>query len=330
MKGIVSLFLAAGLTTSAWAGLVDRYSFNSDANDSVGTRHGVLKGTAAVAGGKLTLDGGGWAELPGGLVKSWTSATMEAWFTFQNHGGYVRLFDFGDTNAKGQGARVWYFSPMCPKAGRTVFSNTDPGLTREETINARVLPENTVLHVVVVYDGAAQKARLYVDDQLIGERTMTVKLSEIGTQHLYLGKSSYNSDPLLKGTIDELRVYDNAMTDLQQRLNQLLGPDKVQECVLTDVSPAPDANAVPLPATLQWTVDKAVTVDHYEVTYGTDRQAVSLAAEKAPAQASTRNTQLRPSQLTPGATCYWRVDTLDSQGKRYVGPVLSFTCAGGQ
>jgi hypothetical protein len=330
MRRVISLILAAGLTTSACAGIVDRYSFNSDANDATGTRHGVLKGTAAAAEGKLKLDGAGWVELPGGLVASWTSATMEVWFTYQNHGGYVRVFDFGDTNAKGQGAHVWYFSPMCPKAARTVFSNTDPGYTREETIDAKVLPENTVFHVVVVYDGAAKKARLYIDDRLIGERTMTVKLSEVGTQHLYLGKSSYNSDPLLKGTIDEFRVYNDAMTDLQRRLNHLLGPDKVQDCVLTSVSPAPDANEVPIPAVLKWTVDKAVTVDHYEVASGTDRQALGLAATKTPSVVSTKETQLTLSQLKAGATCYWRVDTVDSQGRRYLGPVVSFTCAGGK
>jgi hypothetical protein len=329
MKGILSLILAAGLTTSAWAGLVDRYSFNSDANDSVGTRHGTLKGTATVAAGKLTLDGAGWAELPGGLLTSWTSATMETWFTFQNHGGYVRVFDFGDTNAKGQGAHVWYFSPMCPKAARTVFSNTDPGLTHEETINAKALAENTLLHVVVVYDGEAKKARLTIDDRLIGERAMTVKLSEIGTQHLYLGKSSYNSDPLLKGSIDEFRVYDHAMTDLQQRLNGLLGPDKMQDCALTSVSPAPEANDVALPATLKWTVDKAVTVDHFEVVSGADRQAVDLATQ-SPSMVSTKELQLAMPSLKAGAVCYWRVDTVDSQGKRHVGPALSFTCKGGR
>lgn len=327
MKRVIPLMVVAGLATTSFAGLVSRYSFTADANDSKGPRHAQLKGTAAVVDGRLRLDGSGWAELPGGLVTPLASATIEAWFTYQDNGSYVRVFDFGNTNAKGLGAHCWYFSPQCPKAARTVFSNTDPGYTYEETIDFTTLPENTVVHVVVVYDGLARKARLYLDDRLIGERAMTVKLADIGTQHLYLGKSSYNNDKLLRGTIDEFRVYDDAMTDLQRRLNHQLGPDKVQDCVLAGMSPTPDANQVSVTPVLGWTVDKTITVDHYEVALGTDAQALSPVAKTNPLFASTKDPRLMPAPLTSGATYYWRVDTMDAASHRHLGPVVAFTTA---
>ncbi len=329
MKRMLPLVLVAGLVTSAHAGLISRCSFTGDANDTVGSRRGVLKGTSAVAGGRLNLDGSGWVEMPGGIVTPLASATVEAWFTYQNNGSYVRVFDFGDTDAKGLGARCWYFSPQCPKAARTVFSNTDPGYSYEETIDSGPLAENTVFHVIVAYDGPAKKAQLYLNDRLIGQRDMTIRLSEIGTQHLYLGKSSYNSDKLLKGTIDEFRIYDSAMTDLQRRLNHQLGPEKVQECVLANVTPPPDTNAISTTAVLAWTVDKSVQVDHFEVASGPDGEAIGLAARPSPAFVSTKETQLTP-RLGPGTTFYWRVDTVDTQGHRYQGPVLGFRCAGGK
>ena len=328
MKCMIPLMVVAGLSTSSFAGLVSRYSFTADANDSMGPRHAQLKGTAAVTDGKLRLDGAGWAELPGGLVTPLASATVEAWFTYQRNGSYVRVFDFGNTNAKGQGAFCWYFSPDCPAGSRTVFSNTDPGFTYEETIDHTRLPENVPTHVVVVYDGPAKKARLYLDDRLIGERNMTVKLAEIGTQHLYLGKSSYNSDKLLRASIDEFRVYDDAMTDLQRRLNGQLGPDKVQDCVLASVSPAPDANQVSATPVLSWTVNKTIAVDHYEVASGTDAQALSPTAKTSPSFVSTKDTHLTLARLASGATCCWRVDTIDTGSHRHVGPVVAFTCEG--
>jgi hypothetical protein len=323
MKQLIALVVAC-LSTSACAGLISRYSFTGDAEDSRSHRRAELKGTAVVADGKLSLDGAGWAELPGGLVTPLTSATVEAWFTYQNNGSYVRVFDFGNTNAKGLGARCWYFSPQCPKAARTVFSNTDPGYTYEETIDFTTLPENTAIHVVVVYYDPPRKARLYLNDRLIGERDMTIKLADIGAEHLYLGKSSYNSDKLLKGTIDEFRVYNDPMTDLQRRLNHQLGPDRYQDCTLGSMSPAPDANQVSTTCVLKWGTNRKRVVDHYEVALGTDAQALSPAAKTPPVFTSTKEPLLTPSPLAGGTTYYWRVDAIiDNQ--RHVGPVVSFT-----
>lgn len=225
MKTGITLVLGLIVATTASAELVARYSFTQDLKDSVGTRHGQLKGTANVADHQLVLDGEGWAELPGGLVTSLSNATVELWFTYQRNGSWVRVYDFGSTNDQGLGARCWYFTPDCPAGARTTFSNTDPGYSYEETVDTTTLPENVMTHVVVVYDGKAKTARLYVNGKLIGESAMTVQLSDIGDQHLYLGKSSYNSDKLLKGGITEFRIYNSPLSEEQVQLNYERGPD---------------------------------------------------------------------------------------------------------
>jgi len=88
--------------------IVHRYSFENDANDSVGTSHGTLVGGATIAGGALTLAGGTsgqYLDLPNGLVSSLTNATLEAWVTWTGSAGgmWQRVFDFGSsTMAEGQ------------------------------------------------------------------------------------------------------------------------------------------------------------------------------------------------------------------------------------
>ncbi len=76
------LFAAALLSTPqlSAANLIHRYSFTSDASDSVGTEHGTLLGGASISGGAVTLNGSGaYVDLPNGLISSLTSMTVETW-----------------------------------------------------------------------------------------------------------------------------------------------------------------------------------------------------------------------------------------------------------
>jgi len=207
-KIVVALIWIVAGAAAASADIIGRYSFNAEAKDSVGSGEAQLRGTASIEGGALLLDGGGWAELPAGWTAEKDCVTVEAWFTYRPNGDWVRVFDFGVTNASGRGARCWYFTPHFPGGSRTTFSNSDPGFKYEETIDHAPLPPDVLTHIAVVFDSGAGKARLFVEGRLAGERNLTVKLSEIGTDHLFLGKSSYASDKLMAGSISEFRIYD--------------------------------------------------------------------------------------------------------------------------
>jgi hypothetical protein len=325
MKRIYVLLLAGIFINPAMADMISRYSFTTDANDSVGAHNGKLKGTAIIADGKVKLDGGGWVELPGGMVTQLNCAAVETWFSYQNNGNWVRVFDFGNTNKDGLGANCWYFTPKYPKGSRTTFSNTDPGYKYEETIDNKPLPENVPIYVAVIFDSALKKARLYVNARLIGERDLTVKLSDIGTEHLYLGKSSYKNDNLMKGTIDEFRIYNSALSDLQILLNYQLGPDNYQKCVLTSVEPANDVNQVSTDSSLSWAIDDKMTAGHYELAFGTDANSISPAGKTNPVFSSTKQPGFGLIGLRYNTTYYWRVDTIDGNKNRFFGPMLKFT-----
>src|SRR5262249_29209587 len=75
--------------------LTHRYSFTSNANDSVGTANGVLHGGATVANGMLNLTGvsGAYLSLPANLFTNYTAITIEAWVTDNGSGSWARVFD---------------------------------------------------------------------------------------------------------------------------------------------------------------------------------------------------------------------------------------------
>src|SRR5271169_5567348 len=82
-------------TFTARADLTHRYSFTTDASDSVGNANGTLVNAATVSGGQLQLnnpnfsgstsgqpDPHGYLSLPPSILPSSGSATIEEWFTF--------------------------------------------------------------------------------------------------------------------------------------------------------------------------------------------------------------------------------------------------------
>ena len=326
MKVLLTLLVSILLTASASADLVNRYSFTKDAKDIAGAADGQLKGSAAIADGSVVLDGRGWVEINAPHVPKQQCASVEAWFTYQRIGNWVRVFDFGNTNAEGMGANCWYFTPQYPEGSRTTFSNTDPGYEYEETIDNTPLPADTKTYIAVIFNSEANNAKLYVNGGLIGEKKLTVKLSDIGTQHLYLGKSSYNSDRPMKGAIREFRIYDSPLSELQILLNSQVGPDVMMNCPLTTTAPANNYTVTTPDVDLRWTIDDTVAAQHYEVGITNDPNALKPDMTMTGASILTANTAaLKKQDLSGNTDYYWRVDTIDDKNNRHIGPVLKFT-----
>src|SRR5688572_14764944 len=91
----------------AQAALTHRYSFTTDANDSVGTAHGVLVQGANVSGGQLVLANSGttndvttgqYLDLPNNIMKH-SSFTVEGWASWGGGNAWQRIFDFGNNTA---------------------------------------------------------------------------------------------------------------------------------------------------------------------------------------------------------------------------------------
>src|SRR5215467_12482465 len=102
--------------------LAHRYSFASDASDSVGHADGQLMGAAKIADGQVHLNGtrGTFVNLPGGLIAGCDAVTFEFWASFGTNRNWARVFDQGSTNGN-NGQYDLYF---CPHSGGRDFRLT--------------------------------------------------------------------------------------------------------------------------------------------------------------------------------------------------------------
>jgi hypothetical protein len=223
--------IAALCSFSAQAELKNRYSFATDATDSVSGANGTLQGSASVADGQLVLDGedGSAVQLPSNILSNFNAVTIEAWATYPDNPGWARLFDFGDSNDGGLGRNYLFVSPHSgPGDTRFVISDADPGFNHEEAVNAPGTLDNLgPTHLAAVLDNATHFMGLYINGQLVSSRSdLTISLSSVSGALNYIGKSLY-PDPYLVGSIDEFRIYNSALPGAQILADYTAGPEVV-------------------------------------------------------------------------------------------------------
>jgi len=102
-----------------------------------------------------------------------------------------------------------------------------PGAASEApVINGAALALNTENHIVVVYAPDYGLTKLYINGAAIGTGGTPFKLSQFTDQFVWLGASLYNDSPF-QGNINEFRIYEGALTDLDVALHRNAGPDKL-------------------------------------------------------------------------------------------------------
>lgn len=210
-------------STPARADLTHRYSF-TDAGavkDSVGKIDGKLQGGATVADGKLTLqndgknsgdDGVQFVEFAQPLLPAKGSASIVIWFNANNTGAFSRLLDIGDQQ-EGEGQAFIYLTPRdADDQSRGAISASDAG--SKTNIDNDRLDDGKDHMVALVVDGKGSKLHVFIDGKEpkpaedIGQNT----LDSVHQKHAWIGRSAFDSDPGLSATINEVRIYDNALT----------------------------------------------------------------------------------------------------------------------
>ena len=218
---------AAEIQNLAYAppSLAHRYSFTSNAWDSIGMAHGGLLGSAVVTNGALQLTGtpGGYVSLPGGLVSGSSAATIEFWATFGANRNWARVFDFGNiTGTSGQ--NFLFFTPHNSSGGvqmgLSVVDSETNNLTAPGTF------DNRTLHVVCIVDPTNGYSALYTNGVLMVAQTNTLPaLTGVNNAWSFIGRSLYSADAWLNASIEELRIYDGRLTPQQIAVNDQFGPD---------------------------------------------------------------------------------------------------------
>jgi len=214
------------------------WSFTADAADSKGNAHGDLINGAAVSAGSLVLNGvNQYVNLPNDLVTSYTSITVEAWITDEGSGAWARVWDFGNSTAGedfpiGQegplGTRYMFLTARSSGGDlRGAYTITGGG-AGEQIVSwpGTALPVGIKKHVAWTTDGPTQRGILYVDGLPVAtNNAVTLTPAALGsTSNNWFGRAQFN-DPFFKGRLDEVRIYDMALSPTQIQQSYLAGPD---------------------------------------------------------------------------------------------------------
>jgi Concanavalin A-like lectin/glucanases superfamily len=259
--------LAIVSASAAHGALKHRYSFTSDATDSVGGAHGTvvdgLAPTAVFAGGVLDLSantGQGSAEaiatrndayvdLPNGIISSAAAGgalTTEIWARSAENRNWAALISAGSSNGgedMSNGGGSADYIQLIPRNG--VDGNNR---LRQTTHRDDVGPEGFVdgptqlstlveQHIVSVFDqsgGLPGTMTMYVDGLLIGSAPIAGNAAPNGFLNLATMTDNNNwlgrsqwPDPFFDGTINEFRIHDSALSLPQVAASFAAGPDLV-------------------------------------------------------------------------------------------------------
>jgi fibronectin type 3 domain-containing protein len=192
--------------------VIASYSFEGNANDGAGTRHGTLKGTvlpgyaAGFGGGQaISLNGTDqYVQLPvnSGLSRD---VTLAAWVYWNGGNNWQRVFDFGSEIEK------YMMLTVKGSTGKITFQMTTSRATDGTiTLTGPAMPTATWTHLAVTFNG--ETATLYVNGLPVASGSSS-RLSPMFSQTFcYLGRSMWNNDPYFNGRIDDFRIHNHALS----------------------------------------------------------------------------------------------------------------------
>jgi hypothetical protein len=217
MKKSLLFVLVLAVFTAAGFSQVAHWPLDSDTRDIVGINHGTpsLSGVSfvndAARGDVMLLDGvEGIVTLPSNLFADMDNATLTCWFNFYGGANWQRVWSFGHIDDP------WAMFYFCPRDGweGNNMHVTILGLGREwRDFNPVVVDTMTWHFAAAVFDADTFKFFLN-NEMVIRNDSVPAKPSEIMSDpnEAYLGKSHW-PDATFNGKIDDVRLYDTALSD---------------------------------------------------------------------------------------------------------------------
>ncbi|WP_236795403.1 LamG-like jellyroll fold domain-containing protein [Amycolatopsis sp. GM8] len=186
------------------------YPFDQNTEDTVGDHDATLVGGASWTeghqGSALALNGSGqYADTGAALLDTEGSYSVAAWVKFTalgdgfqtvvsqdggDHSAFYLQYSGADHKLAFSFAGVRALAPAAPEANRWY-------------------------HLAGVRDAVAGTLKLYVDGRLAA--TTSACLGDAATGHTVIGRGQYGGNPVdyVNGAIDEVRVYDRALSDAE-------------------------------------------------------------------------------------------------------------------
>jgi hypothetical protein len=313
------LVLAIALANTASAGLVGWWTFDetsgTTAKDSSGMGNdgrvvGTAKWVTGKIGGALEFDGSTYVDCGNkASLNVRNQITMSFWFKVQ---AFVNTWEA--FLAKGDGA---YRASRSNGTGNSVHMGITGGNYFDAT--APIVTDNQWHHYAGTYDGTT--ATIYVDGVVAATRTYGGQIGDSSAYNLYIGENSQATGRQLHGLMDDVRIYDRAVSPQQllALINDGIAPswNKAEK-----PNPADGATGVALPL-LQWNKGDNATFHNVYVGTTPELTAANQVGFRYP------TTQFYyVAGFQPGVTYYWRVDELEKDGVTiHTGDVWKFTAA---
>ncbi|HTR42225.1 MAG TPA: LamG-like jellyroll fold domain-containing protein [Pseudomonadales bacterium] len=218
--------------------LVHRYSFVSDASDSVGGANGTLVapngGTNATIANGLVLPGGGgpghsgYVTLPAGILTNTTSLTIECW-TLQNNGNtWGQIFNFGNSQSQNIG-----LIPLPGRDNGNLEFAVSPNGGEIDTVSGIHFPTNSEQYVSFVFDSSALKSALYDNGKLLATQSFPNRTyipgsfgGAAGTANNVFGQDPF-PDNQYQGTVYEFRIWNGALSAVYEAAAAAAGPSVI-------------------------------------------------------------------------------------------------------
>lgn len=189
---------------------------------------------------------------PNMLTTEFTNITVEMWVTWNGapNSTWQRVFDFGNSNkgtdphVNNSGRDYIMFTPQRGgNGGRNEFRMTGDGVNFVSTFNdapaagpiglptsVMGFPTNQEVHVVCTFAPQINYSALYINGfrQNINTTPLfggtNLQFSQLMSPNMWLGVSQWY-DPPLNGAINELRLHEGLMDEVQIALSRKAGPD---------------------------------------------------------------------------------------------------------
>ncbi|TWT36589.1 Laminin G domain protein [Posidoniimonas corsicana] len=188
--------------------LIAHYAFNGDASDSSQEYDTQTTGEpvyiTGVDGLAIHLDGANdFVTLPPG-VASHDDITVSAWVYWDGGDAWQRLFDFGNNTTE-----YMFLTPSAGGGAVMRFAITVGGNGAEQVLETAAMTPGVWTHVAVTLDGDI--GTLYVNGSVADSEPITLNPSDFAPALNYIGESQW-PDPLLEGRVDEVRIYNYALS----------------------------------------------------------------------------------------------------------------------
>ena len=202
-----------GYNFAQWRGLVAYFPFNGNANDASGNDNSGTNFGAVLTGDRFgntnsaySFDGVGAYIQCKSAAYFGSNFTITAWVNAAAYNDWSRILDFGN----GAPADNTGIVLATPPSHQPQFFTEVGAVAGFNCISPTIIPTNVWIQVVATCDG--NSAQLYMNGVSQVQIAAPMNRPSVLTTSNYFGKSNWNGDSYLAGILDDIRIYNHALS----------------------------------------------------------------------------------------------------------------------